>query len=117
MKILFCDKNKNVREFIRREFEVDGYEVLTAGKSNEILEQVKSENPPDILVVDPDIFLFENRGILTDIKNNAPDIPIIIYTVLADLLSNPILKDAKAFVEKTGDPETLKQAINNILKK
>ena len=115
MKILFCDQNKHVRQFIRRELESDGYEVITAGKSSEILEIIKSNEPPHILVVDPDVFLFENKDILSEIKNHAPKIRIIIYTLLADLLSNPILRDAKAFVEKAGDPEMLKQTIKDVL--
>ena len=53
--LLIADRNRNVREFLRREFTSEGYRVAVARDGEEVLESLRRAEPPHVLVLDPEI--------------------------------------------------------------
>lgn len=50
--ILIADRNRHVRELLRREFEADGYRVRLARDDRQVLTVINSAEPLDLLILD-----------------------------------------------------------------
>ena len=50
--IMIADRNRNVRELLRRELESEGYQVRLAKDGRQVLRSINSDEPPDLLILD-----------------------------------------------------------------
>jgi DNA-binding NtrC family response regulator len=113
--ILIADRNRHVREFLQRELKADGYRVQVARDGREVLLTLNSEQPPDLLILDLDIPYEGWPDLLKQIRRCTPAIPVVIHTLLTEYAGHPDLQDTAAFLEKSGNTDTLKKAVRDVL--
>jgi len=116
-QILVVDDEANIRKFLKKSLEREGYEVRLAGTGEEALARLEEERP-DLLVLD--VWLPDANGmeLLTDIRRNDPDLPVIIITAFGEIKMAVEAMRAGAFdfVAKPFDFNTLNRSIENALK-
>lgn len=115
--ILIADRNRNVREFLRREFSVAGFNIKLAKDGIELLNIVNHEPPPDLLICDLEMPFSNGPETLEELQQLRPGLPVIIYTFLTEHAGHEAMSKVSAFLEKTGnDVENLKKAVEMALK-
>ena len=116
--ILIADRNHNIREFLKRELEVEGYLIKLANNGPEVLKMMVAE-PPDLLILDLDMTYLDGVEILNQFKNMKQSAPVVIHTLLTAYEEHPIIqKTAAAFLEKNGNNiNSLKEKIAEVLHK
>ena len=115
--ILIADKNRNVRDYLRRELSPEGYQVLTARDGEEVMRAIEGEDALHLLILDLDIPGVTGLAILEKIQGRKPPLPVIIHTFLTEDADHAIENAAGLFVEKSGNIEHLKSAIADMLKR
>lgn len=115
MKIMVVDDEKNILKLYKAELEDEGYTVVTANSGREALDMYEQEEP-DIITLD--IMMPEMDGIqvLRQIKQKAPEIPIIMLTAY-DYRDDFSVWVSDAYVVKSSDLTQLKATIRQILEK
>jgi len=101
--IMIADRNRNVREFLRREFEAEGYRVRLARDGREVLRMTRVGPVPDLLILDLDMPYVDGVKILEQLKDKEASIPIVIHTTSMEYEGHSAVREAAAFMEKTGN--------------
>ena len=101
--IMIADRNRNVREFLRREFEAEGYRVRLAKDGREVLRMTRVGAAPDLLILDLDMPYVDGVKILEQLQDKEPSIPIVIHTTSMEYEGHSAVREAAAFMEKTGN--------------
>lgn len=114
--ILIADRNRHVREFLRRELISEGYRVQVAKDDRELLSMIDIE-APDLLILDLEIPYGGGLAVLQRLKDRNPPLPVVIHTFLTEYANHPDLQGQAALVEKMGNTDILKAAILEMLKK
>ena len=114
--ILIADRNHNIREFLKRELENEGYLIQLANNGLEVVKIIAA-NPPDLLILDLDMTYLNGLEILDQIQNIKHSIPIVIHTLLTTYRNHPVVqKNTVVFFEKNGNNiNNLKEKIVEIL--
>jgi DNA-binding response OmpR family regulator len=115
--ILIADRNPHVREFLRRELEAEGYRVRLAKDGRKVTIMVQLEDPPDLVILDPEIPYLDEVTSLDQVREKDSYPPFIIHTFHADFMSHPSIKGLGEFVEKRGDIDLLKAKVSEVLRK
>jgi DNA-binding NtrC family response regulator len=111
--LLIADRNRNVRAFLRREFGLQGYDVVLAGDYRELLRAMTDAPRADLLILDPDIPSAAGEKLLDKVRELRPDMPIIIHSLT---LEQWPAAAASAFLEKKGNNvESLKSVVFELL--
>jgi DNA-binding NtrC family response regulator len=114
--ILISDRNKNVREYLRRELESEGYRVQLARSAREVLGKVYQNEFIDLVILDPDLLEGEETGLLEKICNRVPALPVVIHSFSTDYRDRPNALNGVHFVEKDGNSiEHLKEVVVRLL--
>lgn len=115
--ILIADKNRNVREFLKREFSLAGYRIILAKDGMELIDMINGDSPPDLLICDLEMPFSDGVETLEQLQILRPTLPVIIYTFLTEHAGHEAISRVAAFLEKTGDDvEKLKKAVIQALK-
>jgi DNA-binding response OmpR family regulator len=115
--ILVADKNKNVRDFLRRELAAEGYAVDIAGDGDKLLAQLDREDSLDLLVLDLEMPDIDNAKIFEKTQTRQPPLPVIVHTFLTEESErDPSLNKEEIYIEKSGNIDHLKTAIADRLK-
>ncbi len=114
--ILIADRNRNVRDFLSRELSAEGYEIITARDGNEIMKEIESRSP-DLLVLDLEIPYTDSFAILQKVQTRRPPLPVVIHTFLTEESERDKLSETEIYIEKSGNLDHLRAAINDMLKK
>ncbi len=116
--ILIADRNRHVREFLRREFIADGYSVQLAKDGRELLCMIDAENCADLLILDLEMPYSEGPEGLELLFDRKPFLPVVIHTLLTDHAAHQAVKRAAAFLEKRGNNiDSLKEVVSSVLRK
>jgi DNA-binding response OmpR family regulator len=115
--ILVADKNRHVRDFLRRELSAEGYEVCVAKDGGQIFAEIDGEAPPDLLVFDLEMPDTESSRILETTQTRQPPLPVIIHTFLTEESARESVGTTEIYIEKSGNIDHLKSAIKDILEK
>jgi len=116
--ILIADRNRHVREFLRREMMAEGYRVRLAKTCQEVLKWVFNQEPLDLLILDPDLPDSSGLTILEKVEDRIPRLPVVVHTLLSEYASHPAVSNIAAFVEKKGNSiERLKEVVSEELRK
>jgi len=115
--ILIADRNKNVRDFLRREFSAEGYEIITARDGNEVLLEIGRDTPPDLIILDLEIPDADNSEILERAQNLNPPLPVVIHTFLTEEAERDSQSETKIYIEKSGNVDHLKSAVADMLRR
>ena len=115
--ILIADRNRNVREFLRQEFEAEGYRVRLARDGREVSRMTRVGTAPDLLILDMDMPYVDGVKILEQLKDKEPSMPIVIHTTSMEYEDHSAVRQAAAFMEKTGDNiDHLKELVEETLR-
>ncbi len=119
-RVLVVDDDPHVLQLLRVNFELEGYEVLSASHGEEALEQVK-KGKPDILVCDVMMPGMDGLEVVRRVRANkaTAKIPIVMVSAKAQLtdLSAGDNAGADAYVTKPFDPQDLLDAVGRLLKR
>ena len=119
-RVLVVDDDPHVLQLLRVNFELEGYEVLSASHGEEALEQVK-KGKPDILVCDVMMPGMDGLEVVRRVRANkaTAKIPIVMVSAKAQLtdLSAGDSAGADAYVTKPFDPQDLLDAVGRLLKR
>lgn len=115
--ILVADKNKNVRDFLKRELSAEGYLVDTARDGNQVLEIIIGQDTPDLLVLDLEIPGIESAVVFERAQTRIPPLPVIVHTFLTEESERNSGGTPEIYIEKSGNIDRLKSAITDVLKR
>jgi CheY-like chemotaxis protein len=115
--ILIADRNRNVRDFLRRELTAEGYVVEVARDGREVLARINGVAPPHLLILDLEIPYLDDPEVWARLKDRQPYLPVIIHTFLPEYPTNLTLPIAAAFLEKKGDTDLLKAVVAEVIGK
>jgi DNA-binding response OmpR family regulator len=115
--VLITDRNRHVRNFLRRELIAEGYRVEVAADGRDLLRKVSIADPPDLLILDLEIPHLGGAAALRKIQRKHPKLPVVIHTFATEESTHPAVRRAAAFVEKAGNAELLKKVIEQVLAK
>lgn len=114
--ILITDRNRHVRNFLRRELTDEGYQVKVATDGRDILRRINVDGPPDLLILDLEVPHVGGLAILKRLQDHHPQIPVIIHAFPTEDTGHPAVQSAAAFVEKMGNTDSLKTAVRKVLR-
>ncbi|RJP79213.1 MAG: response regulator [Desulfobacteraceae bacterium] len=78
--ILVADRNKHIRELLKRELSDDGHQVIPAKTAAEVVEIVSTVNPIHLIIIDFDLPDRDSADIMRKLKSRFDDIPVIIHS-------------------------------------
>lgn len=116
-KILIADRNRNVRDFLRRELSAEGYVVEVARDGREVLGRINGDDPPHLLILDLEIPYLDEPEVWARLKDRQPPLPVVIHTFLPEYPTHLTLPIAVAFLEKKGDTDLLKAVVADMIGK
>jgi DNA-binding NtrC family response regulator len=116
-KILIADRNRHVRDFLRRELTAEGYVVEVARDGREVLGRIDGEDPPHLLILDLEIPYLDEPEVWATLKDRQPPLPVVIHTFLPEYPTNLTLPIAATFLEKKGDTDRLKSVVAEVIGK
>jgi DNA-binding NtrC family response regulator len=114
--ILIADRNPHIRGFLRRELSACGYHVRLVKTGKELLKEIYSRTPVDLLVLDPDFPGVDSTVMAQKIEDRIPQLPVVLYCIretdnLSDCFTGNVFH-----LEKNGQSiEVLKEIIQQIL--
>ncbi len=114
-KILITDRNRHVREFLRRELSAEGYQAEIAKDGREVLTWINGNDPPDLLILDLEIPYVDELDVLARLQDHKPPLPVVIHTFLPESADDPAGPKADAFLEKKGDTDFLKAVVAEVI--
>lgn len=114
--ILIADRNRHVRNFLRRELLKEGYRVEVATDGRDILRKMNIDGPPDLLILDLEIPYVGGLAILKRLRHRYPHLPVIIHTFPIEDANHPVVQSAAAYVEKVGNTDRLKRVVQRVLR-
>ena len=114
-KILIADRNRHVRELLRRELAAEGYQVQVARDGHELMLMLDGAELPDLLILDLEIPYLEELSILARLKERLPGLPVIIHSFGPDYCDARLVQEAAAFLEKQEDTDHLKAVVAQVL--
>jgi len=113
-KVLIVEDEKNLLELYRMELEEEGYSVATA-ESGEAALRVSEEFQPDLVVLDIKLGEEEGLRVLSDLKYQNRERPVILNTAYNHYKHDFSSWAADAYLIKSGDISELKSKIRELL--
>jgi len=116
-KILIVDDNPEILKMLQSRLESEGYAVINASDGHEALKKISLEKPDLVLL---DIFIPEMDGIdiLKILREENPQLPVIIITAFPSEETRRIAEEYKVFAyfKKPFQFEELRETIEESLK-
>lgn len=116
-KILIADRNRHVRDLLRRELNAEGYRVEVARDGREVLDRINGEDPPHLLILDLEIPYLDEPEVWSRLKDRQPGLPVVIHTFLPEYPTSLTLPVEATFLEKKGDTDLLKVVVAEVIEK
>lgn len=113
--IVIADRNAHVLDFLRREFQKSGYDVTTAGDAFNLCKILRSEDKPDLVVLDPDLPFMDDVAIGKLLEWQDSGMPLVLHSFLYETTSHPLSIRASALLKKSGNPELLTSVVKTTL--
>jgi DNA-binding NtrC family response regulator len=115
--LLIVDRNPHIRNFLKREFQSEGYNVQLAKNSRELTDLIYGSAPIDLVIIDPNIPDVSQLNLFKSLEDRVPPLPFVIHSDLIDYLESTSHISKAAFVPKQGSSsETLKDVVWSLLK-
>jgi DNA-binding response OmpR family regulator len=115
--VLIADRNPHIRKFLRRELETEGYRILVAKDGNQLMVLLNVSKPPDLLILDLDLPHVDGLQVLEWLKDHDSPVPVVVHTYHTEHAGHPAVRNAAAFVEKTGNNiQGMKEILAEVLR-
>ena len=115
--LLIVDRNPHIRNFLKREFQSEGYHIQLAKNGRELVDLIYGSTPIDLVIIDPDIPDVSQPNLFKSLEDRVPTLPFVIHSDLFDYLESTSHISKATFVPKRGSSsETLKDVVWNLLK-
>lgn len=111
--ILLIEDNADQRHLYRDVLAEAGFDVREAATGPEALASAKS-CPPDLVVLDIQMPGMDGIEVLSKLLAEDKSIPILFHSAYPAFKSNFMTWAADAFVEKTGNPQDLVDAVRTL---
>ncbi|MFC1822853.1 response regulator [Thermodesulfobacteriota bacterium] len=116
--ILITDRNRYIREFLRREMMAEGYHIELAKNCKEVLQRIYNDDQPELLIFDLDMPDGDGLELLKKLQLSVPTMPVIVHSFLSEFAIPSGLPGLIAFVEKGGNSiNSLKKVVLDVLQK
>jgi DNA-binding NtrC family response regulator len=115
--ILLTDRNRHVRELLRRELSREGYRVETARDGREVLGFLYHVAIVDLLILDLEIPYVGEVGLLRKLGQLMPELPVIIHSFSPEEGGPFMSVPMAAFLEKSENTDRLKTMVRDVLAK
>ena len=116
--ILIADRNPHVRELLRREMTIEGYQVKLAKTGREIINYTLRQDSFDLLILDPDLPDTDESFLLEKLGERIPHLPVVVHSFLSENKEQQDILTTATFVEKRGSSiDHLKKIVAEILEK
>jgi DNA-binding NtrC family response regulator len=117
-KILITDRNKNVREYLKREMKIDGYGIELAKSACEILDRIRHDNAIRLLILDPELPDLDYESLMQTLIQMTAKFPVVLHSFNNSFNTDSVGYKPVHFVEKGGQGiENLKEVVTTLLKK
>jgi DNA-binding NtrC family response regulator len=115
-RVLVVDDEEALRYLLSTELAAEGYEVETASDGDEAIEAIKQKDY-DVVLLDIKMPRVDGFEVLKFIKQNKPEIKVIMLTAYADVKNaiEALKLGASDFVSKPYDLEDILTSINRAL--
>lgn len=113
-KILIAERNRHVRELLRRELLAEGYTVEVAKDGHEVWLMINRGNPPSLIILDLEIPYLDDLVERAHFREGEPTVPLIIFSFLPEE-DDRNLPRAAAFLEKKEDTDRLKEVVAEVI--
>ena len=116
--LLIVDRNPHIRNFLKREFQSEGYNVQLARNSRELVDLIYGPAPIDLVIIDPDIPDVSQLNLFKSLEDRIPSLPFVIHSDPFHDFESISHTSKSVFVPKQGSSsEALKDVVWNLLKK
>jgi DNA-binding NtrC family response regulator len=116
--ILVADRNRYVREFLRRELTGEGYEIILAKSAQEIQDLIYEKRDMHLLILDVDVPGAKELSILEKAQDRIPPLLVVVHSFFSDYREYASQSATTVFVEKTGSNiDQLKRVVSEVLEK
>ncbi|MDY6792612.1 MAG: response regulator [Thermodesulfobacteriota bacterium] len=114
--ILIADRNSHVRELLRRELTLEGYQVQLAKTGQEIIQYTLGQEPLDLLIVDPDLPDTDNLLLVKTLREHFPALTVVVHSFLSEKGIQQDILNTVTFVEKRGSSiDRIKKTVAKVL--
>jgi len=110
-RIMVIDDEAVWRELCAERLTAMGHEVSTCGDCSEALERIRSD-APDLVVLDLRMPI-SGRSMLSALRQDRPDLPVIIHTVYSAYRDDPGLASDTQFAVKSPDLRELMAVVES----
>ncbi|MEJ2233330.1 MAG: response regulator [Syntrophobacterales bacterium] len=114
--ILITDRNRHVRNFLRRELSAEGYQVEVAADGRDLLRKINAADAPDLLILDLEIPYAGGAAILKRLRRVNSRLPVIVHGFATEDATHASVQQTVAFIEKMGNTDRLKSAVFEVLR-
>jgi excisionase family DNA binding protein len=115
--VLIVDDDERLREYVRVNLEMDGYEVREAGNAKDGLAAVEEESP-DLILLDVMMPGMDGWEMLRRVQERHGSVPVIMFSGKVDEHSaeEADRRGASAFIGKPFDPQQLIDSTKQLLR-
>jgi DNA-binding response OmpR family regulator len=117
IRLLIAERNPRMRDFLRREFSRRNFIVDGAATGDELFEKLETGGHVHLVVLAANTPEGWRIGLIDQIVEQYPTLPVILHTYLEDLEDSPSLRKFAAMVEKSGNPEDLARMVALVLER
>jgi len=115
--LLIVDRNPHIRNFLKREFQSEGYTVHLAKNSRELADLIYGPAPIDLVIIDPIFPDVSELNLFRSLEDRVPPLLFVIHSDLNDYVESTSSTRKAAFVPKQGSSsEDLKDVVRSLLK-
>jgi DNA-binding response OmpR family regulator len=117
-RVLVIEDDRAIQRALRRLFESEDYAVQVAGDGNAGLESFRA-TPPSLVVLDLRLPGVPGRDVCREIKEHAPQLPIIVLSAKTDVADKVLLLELGAddYVTKPFSPRELLARARTVMRR
>jgi len=115
--ILIADRNRHIRDLLRREMTGEGYRVRLAKSAGEVLKCIYDSEPVDLVILDWDMPDARDMALLDRIADRIPTLPVVVHAFAPVRSERGDNGFNTVFVEKAANSvDAIKRAVLDLVK-